>query len=64
MQGDFTVNFTEKKGKIGTRNLYLTENWFSRNEMWCAADIHNRGRLAPQTGRGKNIKAALLTMAA
>ena len=22
-------------------NLYLTENWLSRNEMWCVADNHN-----------------------
>ena len=35
--GDFTV----KKRKIGTGNLYLPENWLSRNEMWCAADNYN-----------------------
>ena len=22
-------------------NLYLIENWLSRNEIWCAADINN-----------------------
>ena len=27
--------------KIGKGNLYLTENWLSRNEMWCASDNHN-----------------------
>ena len=29
--------FNSKKHKIGKRNLYLTENRLSRNEMWCAA---------------------------
>ena len=33
--------FYSKKCKIGYGNLYLTENWFSRNEMWCAMVIHN-----------------------
>ena len=35
--GDFAV----KKRKIGKGNLYLTENRLIKNEMWCAADIHN-----------------------
>ena len=35
--GDFTV----KNAKIGKGNLYLTENGLSRNEIYCAADIHN-----------------------
>ena len=35
--GDFKV----KKSKIEKGNLYLTANWLSRNEMWCAADNHN-----------------------
>ena len=35
--GDFTV----KKRKIWNGNLYLTENRFSRNEMWCAVVNHN-----------------------
>ena len=33
--------FYSKKRKIGKRNLNLTENRFSRNEMWCAAENHN-----------------------
>ena len=33
--------FYGKKRKIGKGNLYLTENWLSRNEMWCVADNHN-----------------------
>ena len=33
--------FYGKKPKIWKRNLYLTENWNSRNEWWCAADNHN-----------------------
>ena len=37
MVGDFTA----KKSKIGYGNLYLTENWLSRNKMWCAVDNHN-----------------------
>ena len=35
--GDFAV----KQRKIRKGNLYLTENWLSRNEMWCATDNHN-----------------------
>ena len=27
--------------KMGKGNLDSTENWSSRNEMWCAADNHN-----------------------
>ena len=38
MLGDFTV---KKTRKIGKGNLYLTENQFSRNEMWCASDNNN-----------------------
>ena len=30
-----------KKRKILKGNLYLTENWFSRNETWCAVVNHN-----------------------
>ena len=30
-----------KKHKIWKGNLYLTENRFSRNEMWCAVVNHN-----------------------
>ena len=37
MLGDFAVT----KHKIGKGNLYLTENWLSRNEMCCAADNYN-----------------------
>ena len=33
--------FYAKKCKIGKENLYLTENWLSRNEIRCAADNHN-----------------------
>ena len=36
--GDFTV---KKNRKMGKRNLYLTENRLSKNEMWCAVDKHN-----------------------
>ena len=36
--GDFTVKKMQKTGK---GSLYLTENQFSRNEMWCAADNQN-----------------------
>ena len=32
---------TVKKRKNGKGNLYLTENQFSRNEMWCAMVNHN-----------------------
>ena len=35
--GDFAV----KKRKNGKGDLYLTENRFSRNEMWCAMVNHN-----------------------
>ena len=37
--GDFAV---KKTRKIRKENLYLTENRFSRNEMWCAVinNIH------------------------
>ena len=34
MLGDFTV----KQDKIWKGNLYLTENWFSRNKIWCTVD--------------------------
>ena len=34
-------DFTVKKRKIGKENLHLTENRFSRNDMWCATDNHN-----------------------
>ena len=34
--GDFTT-----KTRIVKGNLYLTENWLSRNEMWCTAYNHN-----------------------
>ena len=34
---DFTVIHT----KLGKGNLYLTENWFSRNEMWCVVVNYN-----------------------
>ena len=37
IQDDFTV----KKCKIWKKNLYLTDNWLSRNEMWCVVDIHS-----------------------
>ena len=30
-----------KKRKIKKGKPYLTENWLSKNEMWCAADNHN-----------------------
>ena len=30
------------KCKIGKINLYLTENRFYRNEIWCAAYNHNQ----------------------
>ena len=33
--------FYGKKHKTGKGNLYLTENWLSGNEMWCAADNPN-----------------------
>ena len=33
-----------KKREIGEGNLYLSENWLSRNEMWCAAGNHSRMR--------------------
>ena len=33
--------FYGKKRKIGKGNLYLTENWLSWNEMYCATDNHN-----------------------
>ena len=33
-----------KKCKIGKGNLYLTENRFSRGEMWCAVVNHNHMR--------------------
>ena len=33
--------FYGKKRKIGKKNLYLTENRLSRNEMGCAADDHD-----------------------
>ena len=33
--------FCGKKCNIGKGNLYLTENWLSRSEMWCASDNHN-----------------------
>ena len=35
--------FYGKKCKIGTGNLYLTENRFSGklNEMWCVSDSYN-----------------------
>ena len=33
--------FYNKKHKIGKGNLYLLENWLSRNKMCCAADNHN-----------------------
>ena len=33
--------FYSKKRKIWKGNLYLTENRFSRNEMWCAVVNHN-----------------------
>ena len=32
--------FYSKKCKIRKGNLYLTENWLSRNKMWCTADNH------------------------
>ena len=37
MVGDFTV----KKCKIGTGNLYLTKNRLRKNKMWYVADNHN-----------------------
>ena len=33
--------YSKKTTKLGKENLYLTENRLSRNEMWCATDIHN-----------------------
>ena len=33
--------FCGKKRKLGKGNLCLTENWLSRNEMWCALDNYN-----------------------
>ena len=33
--------FYGKNVKLGKRNLFLTENWLSRNGMWCAADNYN-----------------------
>ena len=30
-----------KNAKLGKRNLYLTKNHLSRNEMGCAAENHN-----------------------
>ena len=33
--------FYSKNRKIWKGNLYLTENRFSRNEMWCAVVNHN-----------------------
>ena len=33
--------FSGKKCKIRKGNLYLTENWFSRNKMWCAEENHS-----------------------
>ena len=33
--------FYGKKSKIGKRNLYLTEDWLSRNNIWCAVGNHN-----------------------
>ena len=33
--------FYSKNRKIWKGNLYLTENQFSRNEMWCAVVNHN-----------------------
>ena len=33
--------FYSKKCKIWKRNLYLTKNRFSRNEIWCAVVNHN-----------------------
>ena len=38
--GDFTV----KKRKIGKGNLFLTENRFSKNEIWCAVVYRNQMR--------------------
>ena len=34
-----TLDDFGKKHKIWKGNLYLTENWLSRNEMWCVTDI-------------------------
>ena len=33
--------FYGKNCKIGKGNPHLTENRFSKNEMWCATDNHN-----------------------
>ena len=33
--------FYGKKSKIGKGNLYLTENWLGRNEIWYAEDNHS-----------------------
>ena len=33
--------FYGKKRKIGKGNLYITENRWSWNEMWCTSDNHN-----------------------
>ena len=33
--------FHGKKHKIGKGNPYLTENWLSKNDVWCTADNHN-----------------------
>ena len=33
--------FYGKNRKIEKGNLYITENWLSRNEMWCAVDNYN-----------------------
>ena len=33
--------FYGEKRKIGKRNLYLSEDQLSRNEIWCATDKHS-----------------------
>ena len=35
--GDFTV----KNAKLGRKICIWTENWLSKNKMWCAADNNN-----------------------
>ena len=36
--------YSKKKRQIGKGNLYLTENQFSRNEIWCVLVNHNHIR--------------------
>ena len=42
--------FNGERRKIETGNLYLAENWFSGNEMWCSVVNHNHMRHIFATG--------------